>query len=455
MNTVDLIRKKRDGGTLTREEIQFWIENTVTGKIPDYQISALLMAIYFRGMDDEETAILTDVMAHSGILLDLASIANFPVDKHSTGGVGDTTTLVLIPLLAAAGLTVAKLSGRALGHTGGTIDKLEAIPGFRTDLSREDFLALVARSGLAIADHTADMVPADRLLYELRDVTCTVDSLPLIVSSIMSKKIAGGAKGIVLDVKTGAGAFLPKLEDSRELARSLVSIATRLGRKASALITDMSQPLGKMVGNALEVKEAIDTLKGNGPKDLEDLCCELGAELLLAAEKTKRRAEAIERLRHLLRSGAALSKFQTLIQNQGGNPAVIENPSLLPTAARRIEIPAQRSGTITRLDALAVGRAANLLGAGRFTKDDRIDPAVGVELLKKIGDRVEQNAPLALLHVSNEKNLGEARKLVESAYEIDKKGTAHTPPPLILERITAQALTKRTPPAAAPGSISV
>lgn len=434
MKTVDLIRKKRDGGKLTREEIEFLIEGCVERRIPDYQVSALLMAIYFQGMNGEETITLTDVMAHSGTMLDLSEMPGFPVDKHSTGGVGDTTSLVLIPLLAAAGLTVAKLSGRALGHTGGTIDKLESIPGFHTDLSREEFLSLVKRSGVALADHTEDVVPADRLLYELRDVTATVDSLPLIVASIMSKKLAGGAKGIVIDVKTGAGAFLPQIADSRKLANSLVSIGTRLNRKVSALITDMSQPLGYMVGNALEVKEAIATLKGEGPQDLKDLCCELGAELLLFSGKESARSTAIETLHGLLHDGSALKKFKEMVKNQGGDPSIIDEPSRLPTAATRAEILASRSGTLVKLDALAVGQAANLLGAGRFLKQDTIDPAVGVELLNKVGDCVRADEPLAVLHVNDVTNLAQARALVKEAYEIGE-GTI-TPRPLIIERIT-------------------
>ncbi len=435
MKTVELIKKKRNGGKLSPEEIKFLIDGFVAGKIPDYQASALLMAIYFQGMDDEETAILTDAMAHSGAMLDLSRMPDYPVDKHSTGGVGDTTTLVLIPLLAAAGLTVAKLSGRALGHTGGTIDKLEAIPGFSTDLSREEFLGLAQRAGLALADHTADMVPADRLLYELRDVTATVDSLPLIVSSIMSKKIAGGAKGIVLDVKTGAGAFLPHLEDSRKLASALVSIGTRLGRKTAALITDMSQPLGRMVGNALEVREAIETLNGKGPKDLADLCCNLGAELVLFAEKETRHAEAIAALRGLLHDGSALTKFQEMVGNQGGDPSVVDDPSLLPTATKTVEVCATCSGNVAQLDALAIGQAAKLLGAGRFVKEDTIDPAVGVELWRKVGDAVKFGELLAILHVNEETNLTHARTQVESAYAISKDPV--TPPALIIERVTA------------------
>ena len=433
MNTVDLIRKKRDGEKLSREEIEFLIDGYVAKTIPDYQISALLMAIYLQGMDDEETATLTDVMAHSGAMLDLSAMPGYPVDKHSTGGVGDTTTLVLLPLLAAAGLTVAKLSGRALGHTGGTIDKIESIPGFRTDLSLKEFLDLAEHSGLALADHTEDMVPADRLLYELRDVTATVASLPLIVSSIMSKKIAGGAKAIVIDVKTGAGAFLPRLEDSRKLASSLVSIGTRLGRKISALITDMSQPLGAAVGNALEVKEAIETLDGSGPNDLEDLCCHLGAELLVLARKETSHSEAIAGLRGLLHNGSGLTKFKEMVTNQGGDASVADDPSLLPAASNRVEIFSPCSGTIARLDALAIGRAANLLGAGRLVKEDTIDPVVGVELLSKVGEKVQVGQPLAILHVNDETNLAQARSLVEDAYTIGNEVV--TPPALIVERV--------------------
>jgi pyrimidine-nucleoside phosphorylase len=437
MNTVDLIAKKRDGGILTGEEIERWITGTVDRTIPEYQSAALLMAIRLRGMTDEETATLTDVMAHSGSMFTPEDLGGFTVDKHSTGGVGDTTTLVLIPLLAAAGLTVGKLSGRALGHTGGTIDKLESIPGFRTDLPRDRFLDLVRRTKLALADHTKDMVPADRILYELRDVTATVDSLPLIVASIMSKKIAGGAQGIVIDVKTGAGAFLPRLEDSRRLAESLVSIGAKLGRKMAALITDMSQPLGRMIGNALEVREAIDTLRGEGPKDLSRLCCELGGELLLIGGISRDRNDAVDHLDRLLHDGSALAKFRELIANQDGNPAVVEDPSLLPCAARRVEARAPQAGIVRKLDALSIGRAANLLGAGRFTKEDSIDPAVGVELVHKVGDRVEEDGLLAVLHVNAETHLDTACRMVESAYMIDPEAADVAPPKLVVERIVS------------------
>jgi len=434
MNMVDIIRRKRDGGTLDRAEIEHWIRGTVDRSIPDYQTSALLMAVFFGSMSDEETAVLTDVMAHSGTMLDLSDIPGVPVDKHSTGGVGDTTTLVLIPLLAAAGLTVAKLSGRSLGHTGGTIDKLEAIPGFRTDLSREEFLRLVRETGLALADHTEDMVPADRILYELRDVTSTVDSLPLIVSSIMSKKIAGGAQAMVIDVKTGAGAFLPELDDSRRLATSLVAIGVALGRKISALITDMSQPLGRMVGNALEVREAIDTLTGRGPDDLETLCIELGAELVRAAGLTDDHEEARRKLRRLIADGAAIEKLRLMIGNQQGDPRVVDDLSLLPAAARTVDIPAHASGCVQRLNALSIGHASSLLGAGRFVKDAAVDPAVGVELLVKVGETAAAGAPLARLHVNDAAQLERAVSLVSDAYEI---GDAPVEAPeLIVERVT-------------------
>ena len=439
MNTVDIIRKKRDGEELTPAEIQYWVQGVSDRSIPEYQSSALLMAIRMQGMTDSETAVLTDAMAHSGKLFTPEDMGGFSVDKHSTGGVGDTTTLVLIPLLHAAGMTVGKLSGRALGHTGGTIDKLESIPGFRTDLDLDQFLKLVQDTKLALADHTDDMVPADLILYELRDVTATVDSLPLIVASIMSKKIAGGAQGIVIDVKTGAGAFLPELEQSRQLAKSLVAIGSKLGRKMSALITDMSQPLGLMTGNALEVIEAIDTLRGEGPSDLAALCCELGAELLVYAGGANTREEAVLKLDHLLMNGKALDSFRQLISQQHGNPAVIDDHSLLPTAARKVEARASQGGTIESLNALEIGRAANLLGAGRFTKEDDIDFAVGVELNRKVGDKVEKDEILAWLHVNDETHLEQACKMIEDAYCIDPTGADHHPPSLIVERIVGDA----------------
>ncbi len=433
MRTVDLIKKKRDGNRLCKEELEFLIAGYVQRHIPDYQISALLMAIYLRGMDDEETAILTEVMVHSGTTIDLTHIRGYSVDKHSTGGVGDKTTLVLAPLVAAAGLVMAKLSGRSLGHTGGTIDKLESIPGLRTDLTTEEFLQSAQRCGLVIADHTADMVPADRLLYELRDVTATIDSLPLIVSSIMSKKIAGGARAIVIDVKTGSGAFLPQLDQSRRLAHLLVAIGKRLDRQITALITDMSQPLGRMVGNALEVQETIATLSGAGSPDLEELCCQLGAELLIFAGQVTSRAEGVEQLRQLLYNGAALTKFREMIIKQHGDPAVIDDISLLPIARKKVDILAPSTGYVKQIDALSIGQAVNLLGAGRSVKTDRIDSAVGIELCSKINDHVTTGEVLAILHVNDEANLDRASALVKDAYQLaaDKQEA----PALVIERV--------------------
>ncbi len=428
MKTVDLIRKKRDGSPLTREEIEYLIGGYVRGEIPDYQVSALLMAIFFRGMDDEETATLTDVMAHSGTLLDLSKLSGFPVDKHSTGGVGDKTTLVLIPLLAAAGLVVAKLSGRALGHTGGTIDKLESIPGFRTDLSREEFLRLVGRSGLALADHTADMVPADRLLYELRDVTSTVDSLPLIVASIMSKKIAGGARGIVIDVKTGSGAFLPKLEDSRRLARSLVSIGVRLGRKMSALITDMSQPLGHRVGNALEVREAIETLRGKVRRTSRR--CAANSEPSSSSSRGRRpiaRAAVSSPPRPAARRTGALAKFQEMVREPGRKPGRRGRPSLLPTAARTIRSRLRAPGPWRRsMPSPWAGRRTSSAPVASSRRTGSIRRS-GWRSCARSGERVEKGDPLAILHVNDETNLAQAKALVERAFTIGEGPIA--PPP--------------------------
>jgi len=433
MRTVDLIKKKRDGNPLSTEELKFLVDGYVQGNIPDYQISALLMTIYLRSMDDEETAILTEVMVDSGTTIDLTHLRGYAVDKHSTGGVGDKTTLILAPLVAAAGLVMAKLSGRSLGHTGGTIDKLESIPGFRTDLSTEEFLQSAQRCGLVLADHTADLVPADQLLYELRDVTATVDSLPLIVSSIMSKKIAGGARAIVIDVKTGSGAFLPHIDESRRLAHSLVTIGKRLNRQITALITDMSQPLGRMVGNALEVQETIATLKGEGPSDLEELCCQLGAELLLFAGQVADHADGVKQLRKLLYNGAALAKFREMIINQHGDPAVIDDISLLPIAKKKVNILAPSTGYVQQIDALSIGQAVQLLGAGRSVKTDQIDPAVGIELCAKINDPVSIGEVVVILHVNDESNLDRASTLTEAAYQfgVEKQELS----PLIIERV--------------------
>ena len=433
MRMVDLIEKKRDGIPLTEEEIRWIVEKYVDQEIPDYQMAAFLMAVYFRGMAEEEMVAFTAAMAESGETVDLSSIPGIKVDKHSSGGVGDTVTLVLVPLIGAAGYVMAKLSGRALGHTGGTIDKFEAIPGVRTELSREEILAQARKIGVVIAEHTHDIAPADKLLYELRDVTGTVPSLPLIVGSILSKKIAGGADLIVLDVKCGDGAFMRTFPEARELAETLVRVGNRLGKRFSALVTAMDQPLGRMAGNALEVRQAIEVLRGEGPEDLRDVTLALGAELLLLAGEEQNEETAKEKLARLLDSGAAWEKFVELVAAQGGDVACVEEPERLPRAKEVVEVPAPRSGYVLKLSARKIGQAAGLLGAGRERKGQAVDPAAGVELLAKVGDEVAEGEPLARLHVGRRERTGEALALVASAFEIGPE-----PPPkgeLILARI--------------------
>lgn len=403
MRMVDLIAKKRDGGELSAEEIRFIIEGYTKGEIPDYQISALAMAIYFRGMTERERADLTMAMVRSGEQVDLSAIEGVKVDKHSTGGVGDTTTLVLAPLVAALDIPVAKMSGRGLGHTGGTIDKLESIEGFTVEFTREEFIEKVNRHKIAVIGQTADLTPADKKLYALRDVTATVDSIPLIASSVMSKKIAGGSDAIVLDVKTGSGAFMKTLEDARALAEAMVDIGDRLGRRTTAVISDMSQPLGYAVGNALEVREAIETLQGRGPKDLEELCLAIGGQMVMLAGKAGSAEEAEEKLREVLRSGKALEKFREWIASQGGDPNVADDPDRLPRAAYQIEVPAREKGVVAEIVADRIGMAAMMLGAGRTTKESEIDLSVGLVLHKKIGDPVEKGEPLATIHANRDR----------------------------------------------------
>ena len=432
MRVYDLILKKRSGGELTGEEINFLVKGYTGGTIPDYQMAALAMAIFFRGMTDRETLDLTLAMAQSGDTISLRDIPGAKVDKHSTGGVGDKTTLVLVPLVAAAGVPVAKMSGRSLGHTGGTLDKLESIPGFRTSLSIAEMIRAVQQVGLAVAGQTANLVPADKKLYALRDVTATVDSLPLIAASIMSKKIAAGADAIVLDVKTGDGAFMKKLEDSFALAEAMVKIGSGAGRETVAVITNMDQPLGRAVGNALEVQEAIEALQGKGPADLEELCLCLGAWMLRLAGKAPGLQEGREKLKRLLESGAALEKFRELIISQHGDGAVIDNPALLPQAAAVLPVRAEAGGCVHRLKAEAIGRAALALGAGRERKEDAIDPAVGVAICKKVGDRVAPGDELARLHLNcapGDPPAQQARRLVREAYEIKPEPAVE--PPLI------------------------
>ncbi|WP_210469231.1 pyrimidine-nucleoside phosphorylase [Sporosarcina sp. 6E9] len=402
MRMVDLIKKKRNGGSLSKEEIIHFINGYTNDTIPDYQASALLMAIYFKGMTEKEQADLTMAIVESGAQIDLSSIEGVKVDKHSTGGVGDTTTLILVPLVAACGVPVAKMSGRGLGHTGGTLDKLEAIEGFHIELTSDEFVKQVNELKLAIIGQSKNLTPADQKIYSLRDVTATVDSIPLIASSIMSKKIAAGADAIVLDVKTGDGAFMKSKEEALALAKSMVAIGNHVGRKTMAIISDMSQPLGNAIGNSLEVIEAIETLKGNGPKDLTELCLVLGSQMLVVGEKAATLEEGREMLEQVIKDGSALELFGTLIEAQGGNRAIIHDTTLLPTAKYKIEVQAARSGYITSMGANDIGVAAMLLGAGRADKDDVIDLSVGVVLEKKIGDPVQKGDVLAIIHANTE-----------------------------------------------------
>lgn len=427
MRMYDLIHKKRDGESLSKEEIEFIIQGYTKGTIPDYQMAALAMAIYFRGMNPRETADLTLAMAASGDMVNLSALQGVKVDKHSTGGVGDTTTLVLAPLVAAAGVPVAKMSGRGLGHTGGTIDKLESIPGFSVELTEEQFVNNVNSIQIAVMGQTGDITPADKKLYALRDVTATVDTIPLIASSIMSKKLAAGADAIVLDVKTGEGAFMKSQEGSFSLAKAMVDIGTELGRKTVAIVSDMNQPLGFAIGNALEVKEAIDTLRGQGPSDLEELCLQLGSHMLVLAGKVKDTDEAKNILQDLIQSGAALEAFKRFAAAQNGDPSVIDQPEKLPQARLQIDFNAEEDGFVSYIHAEKVGISAMLLGAGRETKESVIDLAVGIVLRKKVGDPVKKGEPLAVLHVNNEAKLTEAQMLLREAFEISDTSVAKPP----------------------------
>ncbi|MDY0396518.1 pyrimidine-nucleoside phosphorylase [Virgibacillus halophilus] len=402
MRISDIIEKKRDGKELTEEEIRYFVNGYTDGAIPDYQASALLMAIYFRDMNETERAVLTSAMVESGDQIDLSAIDGTKVDKHSTGGVGDTTTLILAPWVASLGVPVAKMSGRGLGHTGGTLDKLESIPGFHIELSNDEFIELVNRNKLAVIGQSGNLTPADKKLYSLRDVTATVNSIPLIASSIMSKKIASGADAIVLDVKTGSGAFMKDLRDAEKLAHAMVSIGNRVGRKTMAVISNMSQPLGFAIGNALEIKEAIETLQGNGPDDLTELCLTLGSRMVLLAGKAESVDGAREMLIQNMHNGKAFAQFKKFLIAQGGDAKVADNPELLPAATWRIELPAKKSGYIDSIVADEIGKAAMLLGAGRASKESEIDLAVGIVLHKKIGDPVKEGESLLTLHTNSE-----------------------------------------------------
>jgi pyrimidine-nucleoside phosphorylase len=436
VKAIDVIREKRDGLAHSDEAIRFLVRGASDGSIPDYQLAAWLMAVRLNGMNDAETKTLTLAMAASGRQLDLSSIPGRKVDKHSTGGVGDKATLVVAPLVAAAGIPIAKLSGRALGHSGGTLDKLESIPGFRVDLTIDQFIDQVRTIGIAIAGQTADMVPADKVLYALRDTTATVDSVPLIASSVMSKKLAAGADAILLDVKAGRGAFVETLDDAESLARALVAIGTNAGRETVAYITDMAQPLGLAVGNALEVREAIDTLAGTGPPDLTELSVRFGNEMLRLAG-----AEPVD-LEKKLHDGSALRKFAELIRAQSGDPRVIDDPSRLPTAPAQLAVNATAGGSIASIDALEIALAGKSLGAGRDRKDAPIDLAVGVVLHKKVGDPVRAGEPLATIHARTPAHAASVVARITAAFAV---ADGARPRALLLRRVTSSGMERLAP----------
>lgn len=402
MRMVDVIDHKRNGGTLTNEEIKFFVDGVVDGSIPDYQTSALLMAIYFNGMADGEQAELALQMLKSGDQLDLSAIPGIKVDKHSTGGVGDKTSLPLAPMIAALGIPIPMISGRGLGHTGGTLDKLEAIPGFKVELSEEQFKQQVKDIHLAIVGATGNIAPADKKIYALRDVTDTVDSIPLIAGSIMSKKIASGTDALVLDVKTGSGAFMKTEDQARALAKALVSIGKSAGMDCMALISDMNQPLGRMIGNALEIQETIDILKGEGPEDITDLVLTLGSQMVVLAKKAKTLAEARKMLQEVVANGKALESFRQMVSAQGGDPRVVDDPTIMPQAKYKVDLPAKTSGVISKMTADEIGVASMLLGGGRQKADDKLDYAVGIELKKKVGDSVAKGEPLLTIYADRE-----------------------------------------------------
>ena len=425
MRMIDIIEKKRDGKSLTREEIEFFVNGYTRGEVPDYQASSLAMAIFFQDMNDEERAALTMSMVNSGEKIDLSDINGIKVDKHSTGGVGDTTTLVLAPLVATVGVPVAKMSGRGLGHTGGTIDKLESVKGFNVEISEKDFIKLVNDNQVAVIGQSGNLTPADKKLYALRDVTGTVNSIPLIASSIMSKKIAAGADAIVLDVKTGSGAFMKTLDDAEALAHAMVRIGNNVGRNTMAIISDMSQPLGNAIGNALELKEAIATLKGNGPKDLTELVLTLGSQMVVLAEQAESLDEARQMLVDAIKTGKALNKFKTFLSNQGGDDSIVDSPEKLPSAKYQVEFKAKKDGFITEIIANEIGVASMMLGAGRQTKEDVIDLGVGIVLNKKVGEHVEKGENILTIH-TNTKKIDDILNKLDNSITIESKGEAPT-----------------------------
>ncbi len=433
MRTCDIIAKKRQGKNLTPEEISFFVKGFTAGEIPDYQASALMMAICFQGMKPEETACLTMEMAHSGDMVDLSPISGIKVDKHSTGGVGDKTTLICTPIAAACGVKIAKMSGRGLGHTGGTVDKLESIPGFRTELPREEFFEVVNRTGLAVIGQSGNLCPADKKLYALRDVTATVESMPLIASSIMSKKIAAGADAILLDVKVGSGAFMRNRKEAKALAEEMVSIGQSVGRRTVALLTDMDAPLGNCIGNALEVREACDVLRGKGDKRLSELCLELAANMIFLGQKATSLEEAREKAAEAVTSGAAFRKLCETVEAQGGDSEFLKDTEKLELSPVKREIKAVKAGWITAMNAKECGLAAGELGAGRETKESAIDPGAGIVLQKSRGDFVKAGETLAVLYSASEEkgDRGEERLLSAVTIEDGKKDVG----PLILERV--------------------
>jgi pyrimidine-nucleoside phosphorylase len=428
-----LIEKKRDGHALTEEEIRWFINGYSKGAIPDYQMSAMAMAIYFRGMTLEEMAILTDAMMRSGDLVDTSSIPLPKADKHSTGGIGDKISLILAPLVACCDVAVPMISGRGLGITGGTLDKLESIPGYRTNLSDKEFLNVVRKCGCSITGQTGQLAPADKKLYALRDVTATVPSIPLIVASIMSKKLAEGVDALVLDVKWGKGAFMKTTEAARELAQNMVEVGARMGKGMAALITDMNQPLGRTAGNSLEVIESAETLKGNGPEDIVELTMALSARILMLVGKAKDHVEALSKLQSHISSGRAFERFEKMVELQGGDPRALSDYRRLPFATIKDEFPAPSSGCVAGVDADAIGRACVILGAGRCKTEDSVDHAVGVADIAKIGQKVAKGERLATIHANDEGKLKEARKLLESAFVISTE--AIPPPPLITDMV--------------------
>lgn len=433
MRMYDLIMKKRNGEALTEQEIQYMIREYVAGEIPDYQMSAFLMAVYFKGMTEEETLAMTQAVAHSGEMVDLSGIEGVKVDKHSTGGVGDKTTMIIAPIVAACGVKVAKMSGRGLGHTGGTVDKLESIPGLHTSLSREDFFNVVNQTGLSVIGQSGNLAPADKKLYALRDVTATVDSIPLIAVSIMSKKLAAGNDCILLDVKTGSGAFMKSIDDSIALAKEMVAIGENAGRKTVALITDMDIPLGHNIGNSLEVIEAVETLKGNGPEDLTEVCVHLASNMLfLAGKGTLEECRSL--VREVIANGEALKRLAAMVEAQGGDSSVIFDTDKFEKAAYQHEVLAKKSGYITFMDTESCGIASAMLGAGRETKDSQIDFAAGIILKKKVGDYVEAGEPMAVFYADKEELFATAELRYQAAVTIEDEKANETP--LVYARVT-------------------